>query len=63
MTEAGSGKSILCSSIIEESKALREAGLGLVAYYYFDLAGCPWLAILPRLSALRQVRSLLRRPF
>ncbi|KAH8983519.1 hypothetical protein EDB92DRAFT_1819449 [Lactarius akahatsu] len=32
----GSGKSILCSSIIEEAKALRKAGLGLVAYYYFD---------------------------
>jgi hypothetical protein len=26
----------ISSSIIEEAKALREAGLGLVAYYYFD---------------------------
>ncbi|KAH8979976.1 hypothetical protein EDB86DRAFT_2814145 [Lactarius hatsudake] len=32
----GSGKSILCSTIIEESMALRDAGLGLTAYYYFD---------------------------
>ena len=49
MTEAGSGKSILCSSIIEESKALREAGLGLVAYYYLDF----------RDTAKQDVRGLL----
>ncbi|KAF8258103.1 hypothetical protein EI94DRAFT_1193553 [Lactarius quietus] len=32
----GSGKSILCSSVIEEAKTLQKAGLGIVAYYYFD---------------------------
>ncbi|KAI9451379.1 hypothetical protein BJY52DRAFT_1175085 [Lactarius psammicola] len=32
----GSGKSVLCSSIIEQATALRNEGLGLVAYYYFD---------------------------
>ncbi|KAN0133396.1 Ankyrin repeat-containing domain protein [Lactarius tabidus] len=32
----GSGKSILCSTIIEEAMALRDAGLGLTAFYYFD---------------------------
>ncbi|KAH9063605.1 hypothetical protein EDB87DRAFT_132125 [Lactarius vividus] len=44
-----SGKTILCSSIIEEAKALREAGLGLVAYYYFDF----------RDTAKQDVRGLL----
>ncbi|KAI0274206.1 hypothetical protein BGY98DRAFT_1099124 [Russula aff. rugulosa BPL654] len=32
----GSGKSILCSAIIEEIKHIRESRLALVAYYYFD---------------------------
>ncbi|KAF8259339.1 hypothetical protein EI94DRAFT_1030402 [Lactarius quietus] len=33
---AGSGKSILCSTIIQEAKALCDTGLGLMAYFYFD---------------------------
>ncbi|KAH9046112.1 hypothetical protein EDB84DRAFT_1558561 [Lactarius hengduanensis] len=45
----GSGKSVLCSTIIEESMALRDAGLGLTAYYYFDF----------RNTAKRDVRGLL----
>ncbi|KAH8987465.1 hypothetical protein EDB92DRAFT_1948568 [Lactarius akahatsu] len=32
----GSGKSVLCSSIIYELMFLREAGLALVAYFFFD---------------------------
>ncbi|KAH9969910.1 hypothetical protein BC827DRAFT_1372614 [Russula dissimulans] len=32
----GSGKSILCSAIIEDIKNMRESGSALVAYYYFD---------------------------
>ncbi|KAI0270079.1 hypothetical protein BGY98DRAFT_278745 [Russula aff. rugulosa BPL654] len=32
----GSGKSILCSAIIEEIKHIRESRSALVAYYYFD---------------------------
>ena len=39
----------ISSSIIEEAKALREAGLGLVAYYYFDF----------RDTAKQDVRGLL----
>ncbi|KAI9442894.1 hypothetical protein H4582DRAFT_1920936, partial [Lactarius indigo] len=30
------GKSILCSSIIQDVLVLREAGLASVAYFYFD---------------------------
>ncbi|KAF8274624.1 hypothetical protein EI94DRAFT_471754 [Lactarius quietus] len=45
----GSGKSILCSSIIEEAKVLHKAGLGIVAYYYFDF----------RDTAKQDVRGLL----
>ncbi|KAH9023675.1 hypothetical protein EDB85DRAFT_1894691 [Lactarius pseudohatsudake] len=45
----GSGKSILCSTIIEESMALRNAGLGLTAYYYFDF----------RNTAKQDIRGLL----
>ncbi|KAH9022814.1 hypothetical protein EDB84DRAFT_1580563 [Lactarius hengduanensis] len=33
---AGSGKSILCSAIIKDIMALREAGLASMAYFYFD---------------------------
>ncbi|KAH9173964.1 hypothetical protein EDB89DRAFT_645509 [Lactarius sanguifluus] len=32
----GSGKSILCSAIIQDIMALREAGLASMAYFYFD---------------------------
>ncbi|KAH9083695.1 hypothetical protein EDB83DRAFT_2669650 [Lactarius deliciosus] len=32
----GSGKSILCSSIIRQVMRLRDAGLALMAYFYFD---------------------------
>ncbi|KAN0138119.1 Ankyrin repeat-containing domain protein [Lactarius tabidus] len=32
----GSGKSILCSAIIQDIMALREAGLATMAYFYFD---------------------------
>ncbi|KAF8268816.1 hypothetical protein EI94DRAFT_1106963 [Lactarius quietus] len=32
----GSGKSILCSAIIQDIVALREAGLACMAYFYFD---------------------------
>ncbi|KAH9992213.1 hypothetical protein BJV74DRAFT_977480, partial [Russula compacta] len=32
----GSGKSILCSSIIQKLEAMCDAGLALVSYYYFD---------------------------
>ncbi|KAH9166811.1 hypothetical protein EDB89DRAFT_2101116, partial [Lactarius sanguifluus] len=32
----GSGKSILCSAIIQDITALREAGLASMAYFYFD---------------------------
>ncbi|KAH9014779.1 hypothetical protein EDB84DRAFT_1635584 [Lactarius hengduanensis] len=32
----GSGKSILCSAIIKDIMALREAGLASMAYFYFD---------------------------
>ncbi|KAI0296793.1 hypothetical protein B0F90DRAFT_1819819 [Multifurca ochricompacta] len=32
----GSGKSVLCSTIIEEITAIREAGLASMAYFYFD---------------------------
>lgn len=32
----GSGKSILCSTLIQEAKAMCDAGLALVAYFYFD---------------------------
>ncbi|KAH9021650.1 hypothetical protein EDB83DRAFT_90279 [Lactarius deliciosus] len=32
----GAGKSILCSSIIQDAIVLREAGLASVAYFYFD---------------------------
>ncbi|KAN0133358.1 hypothetical protein V8E53_008798 [Lactarius tabidus] len=45
----GSGKSILCSTIIEEAMALRDAGLGLPAFYYFDF----------RNTAKQDVRGLL----
>ncbi|KAF8264703.1 hypothetical protein EI94DRAFT_437214 [Lactarius quietus] len=34
--KAGSGKSILCSSIIEHVITLRDAGSASVAYFYFD---------------------------
>ncbi|KAH8982424.1 hypothetical protein EDB92DRAFT_1894451 [Lactarius akahatsu] len=33
----GSGKSVLCSAIIQDIIALREAGLASMAYFYFDL--------------------------
>ncbi|KAH8992274.1 hypothetical protein EDB86DRAFT_2852765, partial [Lactarius hatsudake] len=32
----GAGKSILCSSIIQDAFVLRDAGLASVAYFYFD---------------------------
>ncbi|KAH9022094.1 hypothetical protein EDB83DRAFT_89710 [Lactarius deliciosus] len=32
----GSGKSVLCSAIIQDIMALREAGLASMAYFYFD---------------------------
>ncbi|KAN0127972.1 hypothetical protein V8E53_014226 [Lactarius tabidus] len=32
----GSGKSILCSAIIQDIKTLCKAGLGSIAYFYFD---------------------------
>ncbi|KAN0130448.1 hypothetical protein V8E53_011711 [Lactarius tabidus] len=32
----GSGKSVLCSAVIQDIMALREAGLASMAYYYFD---------------------------
>ncbi|KAH9016342.1 hypothetical protein EDB85DRAFT_1875056 [Lactarius pseudohatsudake] len=32
----GSGKSILCSTIVQDITALREAGLASMAYFYFD---------------------------
>ncbi|KAI0292974.1 hypothetical protein B0F90DRAFT_193057 [Multifurca ochricompacta] len=32
----GSGKSVLCSTIIEDITAMREAGLASMAYFYFD---------------------------
>ncbi|KAH9957397.1 hypothetical protein BC827DRAFT_1138077 [Russula dissimulans] len=32
----GSGKSVLCSTIIEDLEDLRRAGLASLAYYYFD---------------------------
>ncbi|KAF8264996.1 hypothetical protein EI94DRAFT_1804983 [Lactarius quietus] len=32
----GSGKSILCSAIIQDIMALRDAGLASIAYFYFD---------------------------
>ncbi|KAI0249056.1 hypothetical protein BJV78DRAFT_1284306 [Lactifluus subvellereus] len=32
----GSGKSILCSAIIEDIKHMQQAGSALLAYYYFD---------------------------
>ncbi|KAI9435615.1 hypothetical protein BJY52DRAFT_1218172 [Lactarius psammicola] len=32
----GSGKSVLCSSIIQDIMGLREAGLASMAYFYFD---------------------------
>ncbi|KAH8987464.1 hypothetical protein EDB92DRAFT_1129088 [Lactarius akahatsu] len=34
--KAGSGKSVLCSTVMEQAKTLRDAGLGLIAYFYFD---------------------------
>ncbi|KAF8256822.1 hypothetical protein EI94DRAFT_1710150 [Lactarius quietus] len=33
---AGSGKSILCSTVIQEVKAMCDSGLALIAYFYFD---------------------------
>jgi len=32
----GSGKSILCSTIVQDIEAMRKAGLALSAYFYFD---------------------------
>ncbi|KAN0128638.1 hypothetical protein V8E53_013557 [Lactarius tabidus] len=32
----GSGKSILCSAIIQDIRTLSKAGLGSIAYFYFD---------------------------
>ncbi|KAN0141591.1 hypothetical protein V8E53_000053 [Lactarius tabidus] len=32
----GSGKSVLCSAVIQDIMVLREAGLASMAYYYFD---------------------------
>ncbi|KAN0129963.1 hypothetical protein V8E53_012218 [Lactarius tabidus] len=32
----GSGKSILCSTIVEDIASIREAGSALMAYFYFD---------------------------
>lgn len=34
--KAGSGKSVLCSSIIQEIKVDCDSGLALMGYYYFD---------------------------
>ncbi|KAN0127791.1 hypothetical protein V8E53_014404, partial [Lactarius tabidus] len=34
--KAGSGKSVLCSAVIQHVIALRNAGLASVAYFYFD---------------------------
>ncbi|KAN0133356.1 Ankyrin repeat-containing domain protein [Lactarius tabidus] len=48
----GSGKSILCSSIIEEVKARRDAGLGLLAYFYFDFRDTTKQGIRGLLSSL-----------
>ncbi|KAI0270078.1 hypothetical protein BGY98DRAFT_1190151 [Russula aff. rugulosa BPL654] len=45
----GSGKSILCSAIIEEIKHIRKSRSTLVAYYYFDFKD----------AAKRDVRGLL----
>ncbi|KAF8260389.1 hypothetical protein EI94DRAFT_910452 [Lactarius quietus] len=45
----GSGKSILCSNIIEQATTLCNEGLGLVSYYYFDF----------RDAAKQDVRGLL----
>ncbi|KAH9964694.1 hypothetical protein BGW80DRAFT_1447982 [Lactifluus volemus] len=33
---AGSGKSVLCSSIIQDAKAKFDSGLALLGYFYFD---------------------------
>ncbi|KAH9165956.1 hypothetical protein EDB89DRAFT_2132382 [Lactarius sanguifluus] len=33
----GSGKSILCSAIIQDIQTLRKAGLASIAYFYFDV--------------------------
>ncbi|KAF8493674.1 ankyrin repeat-containing domain protein [Russula emetica] len=35
-SKAGSGKSILCSTVIEDIKALCDAGQASMAYFYFD---------------------------
>ncbi|KAI0259982.1 hypothetical protein BC834DRAFT_586654 [Gloeopeniophorella convolvens] len=36
MGKPGSGKTILCSRIIDELESLRKMGLGVVAYFYYD---------------------------
>ncbi|KAH9052831.1 hypothetical protein EDB87DRAFT_1835577 [Lactarius vividus] len=45
--KAGSGKSILCSAIIQHVITLRDAGSASVAYFYFDLE-MPCLDVLSR---------------
>ncbi|KAI0245844.1 hypothetical protein BJV78DRAFT_1158345 [Lactifluus subvellereus] len=34
--EAGSGKSVLCSTIVEDIDSMRKAGLASLAFFYFD---------------------------
>ncbi|KAN0133254.1 hypothetical protein V8E53_008978 [Lactarius tabidus] len=50
--EPGSGKSVLCSAIIEDIKTLCKAGLASVAYFYFDFQDTNKQSRLDLLSSL-----------